>query len=455
MKNRNLNIRRVCSVVLLLCACLTMWAQENEAPVWVDSVHITWKPRAEVFARLDLSHLNLSADEAVEIIPLMVKAPDTLELPRVLVTRRVRQILNERRGRSEQRYAQIIRRKNKTAQWLDYTAELPAVDWMDGSQLKVCVDRCGCGWQTQPEGWLDLARVTLPREPRFDPQLQFMIPQREEVKMREMSGQAFLDFPVNKITIYPDYRNNPRELLKILATIDSVRHNPYATIRAVTIKGYASPEGSYANNARLAKGRAAALLNHVRGLYDFKGVDFAVESEPEDWAGLDSLVRISNLDAKDEILAVVRDASITDPDVRNSRLQRIQGGKVYRELLTTFYPALRHSDYTVRYHIRNFTLDEAKQLIFTDPKQLSLDEMYRVAQTYEPGSAAFNEVFEIAVRMYPNDPVSNLNAANTALLRKDPEAARRYLRKAQPGPEKTAAEKALQELLTYLNETKK
>ena len=66
--------------------------------------------------------------------------------------------------------------------------------------------------------------------------------------------------------------------------------------------------------------------------------------------------------------------------------------------------------------------------------------MYRVAQTYEVGSESYNEVFEIAVRLYPDDPVSNLNAANTALLNRNATAARRYLAKAAEGPEKRLAE---------------
>ena len=84
-------------------------------------------------------------------------------------------------------------------------------------------------------------------------------------------------------------------------------------------------------------------------------------------------------------------------------------------LLRDIYPALRHSDYAVRYTIRSFTVEEARELIYSDPRQLSLNEMFRVAQTMEPGSDAYREVFEIAVRMYPEDPVSNLNAALTAI----------------------------------------
>lgn len=407
--------------------------------------------KLHVNLKLDLTDLFVQSNLAVDIIPVLTgKDGEKVVLPKLIVTGRDRHILYQRLPQKETANQREVRRHNKKEQMAAYVADIPYEKWMGHSSLAVALDLCGCGWDKMDSALMDVVDI---RISDYVPVLAYMIPPKEK-KVRNKEGSAFLDFPVNKIVIYPDYRNNPQELRKIQATIDSVRYDPYATILAVTIKGHASPEGSYANNARLAKGRAAALLNYVKGLYDFKGVDFAVDSEPEDWAGLDSLVRTSDMKAKEEILAVIRDKSITDPDVRNSRLQQLQGGTLYRELLKEYYPALRHSDYTVRYHIRDFTVEEAKELIFTDPKQLSLEEMYQVAQTYEPGSDEFNEVFEIAVRMYPNDPISNLNAANTALRRKDPAAARRYLQKAHPGPEKEQAEKTLAELEEYLKQQK-
>ena len=271
--------------------------------------------------------------------------------------------------------------------------------------------------------------------------MAYIAPQAE-VKNRSKKGSAFLDFPVNRTEIHPDYRQNSRELSTIRETVESVRDDKYATITGIGIKGYASPEGSYANNERLAKGRSEALLAYVKERCDLSGVSTDVQYEPEDWEGLEARVERSSLPDKEALLSVIRDASITDPDRREAKLKTIAGGEPYRYLLKEIYPALRHSDYTVSYTIRPISVEEAKQLIYSDPKQLSLDEMFCVAQTYETGSPEFKEVFEIAVRMYPDDPVSNLNAANSALLNGDTAAARRYLAKADESPEKRLAEAA-------------
>ena len=53
--------------------------------------------------------------------------------------------------------------------------------------------------------------------------------------------------------------------------------------------------------------------------------------------------------------------------------------------------------------------------------------MFLVAQTYEKGSDEFNEVFDVAVRMFPDDPTANINAAAIELQRGDLQQAVRYL----------------------------
>ena len=72
----------------------------------------------------------------------------------------------------------------------------------------------------------------------------------------------------------------------------------------------------------------------------------------------------------------------------------------------------------------------AARVIREKPQHLSLNEMFLVANTYEPGSQDYNDVFEIAVRMYPNDETANLNAAVIALGKNNLDDAKRYLSKA-------------------------
>lgn len=101
------------------------------------------------------------------------------------------------------------------------------------------------------------------------PDLAYITPAAETVKSRDLQGRAYIDFPVNVTEIRADYRGNAVELAKIRATIDSVRQDKDITLTSLSIKGFASPEGSYAANERLARGRTLSLKSHVEKLYAF------------------------------------------------------------------------------------------------------------------------------------------------------------------------------------------
>ena len=92
---------------------------------------------------------------------------------------------------------------------------------------------------------------------------------------------------MNRTEIYEDYRRNPIELAKIRATIDTVRNDADTRITSIRIKGYASPEGSYANNTRLAQGRTETLKDYVQRLYNFPSGVMATDTSlrtGQDWS---------------------------------------------------------------------------------------------------------------------------------------------------------------------------
>lgn len=241
--------------------------------------------------------------------------------------------------------------------------------------------------------------------------------------------------------IYPDYRRNTVELGKIQATIDSVRNDRDVTIMSVWLKGFASPESPYKHNTELAIGRTAALKKHIGQLYHFADSIIRTDYEPEDWEGLRRYVEQSNINHRKEILSLID--SDMEPDAKEAKIKRTYP-KEYRFMLQHFYPALRHTDYRIDYNIRTFSdVEEIKRIMAEQPQKLSQNEFYLVAGKYEPGTDEFTDVFETAVRMFPNDEVANLNAANAAIRRDDFATARRYLDKAGDSAEAVYARGAL------------
>ena len=376
--------------------------------------------------------MEISSDKMLQLTPVLHNEDDSKNkvLPSVVVYGRKRAIVNEREGSVPADAFEVIRRKNGQEQTINYTARIPFEVWMHESQLELMADLYGCAnCLTQEERALVMP-VHLVRYV-IQPAIAFVTPDVEAVKARAEEGRAYLDFPLNQTKINPEYRDNPEELKKIIATIDLVKNDKNTEITEIDIVGYASPEGAYKTNARLAQGRAEALKKYVQELEHFEKDFIKVASVPEDWQGLRDYVAKSDFAQKEEMLSVIDNESLSY-DARELRLRTIDGGKAYAALLKDCYPALRHSDYTVRYVVRGFSVDEAKEIISKRPQQLSLNEMFQVAQTYGSGSEEFNEVFEVAVRMFPDDPTANINAAAIELQQGNWKQAEKYLLKSDP-----------------------
>lgn len=387
---------------------------------------------------LRLSEVEAEGDRAVLITPLLEKGDTNKALRPIGIYSRNRYFHYARQGKGRMLGGadELSFKEKDKPDTLAYQVILPYEEWMDGASLTLFRQDYGCCGKVLAEQSRTIGEYRGKR-PEFIPLMVYVQPEVERTKTRALAGTAYIDFPVNRTEIRPEYRNNQRELDKITATIDSVQADKDITVTSLAIKGYASPEGSYAGNARLAAGRTEALKDYVSELYRFEAGFIRTSSEPEDWEGLRRYVEKSDLEHKQAILTLID--SKEDPDRKERRI-RSAYPEDYRVLLADCYPALRHSDYRIEYAIRSFTdVEEMRRMMRTQPQKLSLQELFLVAQDCEPGSKEFDEVFDIAVRMYPDDPIANLNAANTALRHKDLKAARRYLAKTSAIPQSVYA----------------
>lgn len=431
-------------IIFALWGMMTMADAQDRKQTIVDGVSVSGFKMEHnggymaVDMTLDLSGLEVDGNRAVLLTPRLVNGADSLDLPSVGIYGRRRYYFYVRNGESMLTGKDELsyRASHKPGQ-IDYGKVLPYEEWMNGASLSLHRGDWGCCHTllAEQDGLLGQ------HVEAFFPTLVYVRPQAENVKSRSLEGSAYIDFPVNKTVIYPDYRRNTAELGKIQATIDSVRSDKDVTITSVWLKGYASPESPYAHNKELAIGRTESLKKYIRQLYDFSDDIISTDHEPEDWAGLRRYVEQSSLDHKAEILALID--SDMDFDAKEARIKRAYPAE-YRFLLQNCYPALRHTDYRIAYTIRSYNdADEILRVMHEQPQKLNLNEFYLVAQQYEPGTEEFTEVFESAVRMFPNDCTANLNAANAAMRRDDLERAERYLKKAGDMPEAVYARGAL------------
>ena len=382
---------------------------------------------------LEFPELVVKSTGATVITPMIVNDIDTLKLPPVSIYGRTSWYMSNRNDRMPLGGSEgEVLRHERNMEPVAYAQRVHYADWMNGADLIVVRADYGCAGCKEGTVVSELAHY---KNVVYEPTFVYQQAVAEQVKSRELSGRAFIDFPVNRTEIFPDYRGNRTELAKIIGTIDSVKNDRDITVTLIEIKGFASPEGSYANNVRLAQGRTEALKNYVQRLYHFEPGFIRTDYEPEDWAGLREYVSGANtLMYRDEILSIIDDPYL-DLDIKDKRIQARYGAD-YLFLLHNVYPALRHSDYRIEYTIRGFSdPSEIREVLRTSPQKLSLNEIYLAAQGLEPGSEAYNDIFETAVRLFPSEPVANLNAANAAMQRGDLVGASRYLERAGDSPE--------------------
>lgn len=426
-------MKKILLFIAALAGMITVADAQMISDVAVSGVRIVKNgDRMDVEMKIDLSQLDVRNRRSVHLVPMLVNGADSVELSPIGIYSRGRYINYLRKGESVfEDLKEKVYKEGEHPDVVNYSASVPYAAWMDGSEAVLSRRTCGCCREFLSEENNAIGEYYVPV---FDPHFIYIQPEAELVKMRELSGTAFVDFVVARTDIDPAYRNNSHELGKIMATIDSVRNDKDISVKSLYLKGYASPESPFVNNERLAKGRTEALKDYVGRLYDFNDDVIVTDFEPENWAGLRAYVETSDIIAdKNGILSIID--SEMDPDAKEKKIRTLYPAD-YTRLVAECYPALRKTDYRIEYTIADFTdVEQIRHIFNTSPNKLSLNELYVASTASEPGSEEFIRIFETAVRMYPSDPVANLNAANVAVESGKYREAWNYLQKAGDIPE--------------------
>ncbi|MDE5786418.1 MAG: DUF3868 domain-containing protein [Duncaniella sp.] len=385
---------------------------------------------------VNASAVKPGRDRELMLTPVLraTDGSDSIALPGVVIA-----------GRN--RYFSHLRNKNLPAgdkmlrggssEVYNYRFTTPWQPWMNQSEVIFTTTCATCCEAPKPVATTPAVRHDY-RQPRLEYPVMNVALTGDSAITVEAKGSAFVDFVVNRTELKPDYRGNRAEIEKILKSIDLVANDPEAIITAITIKGYASPEGPYSNNVRLAMGRTNTLKEYVQAECERRGYGLSsgvigYDYEPEDWDGLIAWLENNEIANRDAILAIARDTSL-EPDPRNTKIQTMYPEQ-YAFLLKEVYPALRHSDYTIRYNIKTgIDVVRLKEMFEVTPERLRPVDFYLVARTYPEGSPEWQRVMLKAADVYPDDEEAAINAANIYMTLGDMEAAAPYIAKVGKTP---------------------
>ena len=362
--------------------------------------------KAVVDFDLDLTNMkHLKSNTVLQIVPTL-QANDgsgQLDLPAISISGRTRAIMLRRMGKQ----VDIIHNKSGE-QHYHYTAEVPFALWMKDASLIFRAKGYGCA-----ECELgDYTTLLTPNAlaPLYQPRYRYamLVPEGEETKRREESLTAQITFPVSQTTLNLNLGNNRAEIKRIDDKLTELTRNKNLTVDALSIAGYASPEGSEDLNNRLAQGRVDRVAQYIVSKSPRLKGHYTSSAMGADWDGLREAIAASSLDHKEQVLEILQKEPVSE---RTAALRAIDDGQTYAQLLQTYYPPLRRTVISFSFVVKGFDLEEAKQVIKTHPTHLSLAEVNLLANSYPAGSAERYQTWVIAADAFPNAVEPATNAA--------------------------------------------
>ena len=247
---------------------------------------------------------------------------------------------------------------------------------------------------------------------------QRVIDHKQEANVKFLINQANLRSNELK-------NNSVREFVSMLKRINADREK--LAIKNVEVQAYASPEGGFTFNDKLANKRQNVSEGYVK--QQLKGTNLQTDIDAhytaQDWEGFMKLVQASKIQDKDVILRVL--SMYKDPQEREQQIRNMSEG--FRELADGILPELRRSRLIINYQTIGRSDQQIKQQYATDPTKLSLEELLYAASLTNDVKAK-KAIYKKTTELYDRDYRAYNNLAALALNEGDEHTANSYLNQA-------------------------
>ena len=243
--------------------------------------------------------------------------------------------------------------------------------------------------------------------------------QKQEAQIKFLINQANLRKSELK-------SNSVTEFVDMLKTINRERET--LALKNVEVLGFASPEGSYEFNDKLANKRQDVEEKFVQEQLKKNTeltTDINARYTAEDWEGFQQLVAASNIQDKDVILRVL--SMYKDPQEREQQIRNMSAG--FRELADGILPELRRSRLIINYETIGRSDDQIKDQFKADASQLNVEEILYAASLTDDAKQK-EEIYKKAADLYPADYRTASNVAAILFNEGKTDAAKDYIAKA-------------------------
>ena len=263
------------------------------------------------------------------------------------------------------------------------------------------LNRCNITGATAPDGY------------------QRIIAQKQEANIKFLINQANLRASeLNNISV--------KDLGKILKEIND--NTETRALQNIEVSAYASPDGKYNFNEKLAEKRQNVSSDYLKG--ELKKIrmkaDVDTKYTAEDWDGFQELVSKSNLQDKEIILRVL--SMYQEPEEREQQISNMS--EVYTDIKESILPELRRARLIVNYEVIGRSDEQILEQYQQDPSKLSVEEMVYGANKLTKDEATRKQWNETIAKQYPSDYRALNNMAQQAIAAGNTEVANNYLKQA-------------------------
>lgn len=215
---------------------------------------------------------------------------------------------------------------------------------------------------------------------KYNAEIKFLINQAD-VRKSEIQSQQIADFN---------------------AALVNAQGNDRLEIEEVNIQSYASPDGKYDFNERLAGKREESTRKYLDKSFKDNEIkefgELTADFTAEDWEGFKELVSVSDIQDKELILSVL--SMYNDPEQREQEIRNLSAA--YEQLAEDILPQLRRSRLTASINVIGKSDEEIMAAFENDPSSLTVEELLYCGSLTDDNNKRI-EIYTACTKYYPND----------------------------------------------------
>lgn len=420
---------------------LPVWAMADDVKITTPSL-VVKNDTLTLTCQMDFSVVRAGNFETYAFTPeLFAGSGEKRTLPPVVITdqkkfkMRKTDLKFAESGYYSRPYVVLPAMPSKRENVVSYTLQMPYKPWMEQMKMRIYEEKKEACIINLPTPEFIKPELKLPQAGQVcEPCMQmvsYLTPEEEPIKVRNEQNTLYIQYPSGSSAFDLNFGKNASEWSKLNTMLTPLTQGDLVTFKSIALCGYASPDGSVKTNDRLSSERAQAFADYMAQNYHFNDSLLHISAAGEDWDGLITILNAQKPEYLEQALAIIDGQP--DLDKREAQLKK-DLGENYTRMLTDYFPLLRRITISIDFEVREVRNAEAAQLIYTNPKLLSLQEMYGVAKNYEPGTKEYKQVYEIAATCYPEDVVANINAASANIISGDFDRAQQLMDRVKDDP---------------------